>query len=142
MYSTIPTGVPRNKSGVVWRVEADVRNVHQPEVHVLLDVNAQVLDVSNHDLAQEWLKLTGTAGAAGLFPKEWRIDGSHEKREQPTLDGTIAVPTTRPLCHISGRCSREGYGPYISKRVSGCRHTGAQGHEGSPRARYNLCVAA
>ena len=37
----------------------------QPEIRVILDVGAQILDVSNRDLAREWLNLCapGTSGA-------------------------------------------------------------------------------
>ena len=50
----------------------------QPEIRVLLDVGAQILDVSNLDLAQEWLTLSvpRTVGASCHAPGKLTDEGA------------------------------------------------------------------
>ena len=70
----------------------------QPEVSVILDVGAQILDVSNYDLAQEWLNLSvsGTAGAIYFDDKDELMVLTRNGKSQPLR--------TSPLAHQLDLC--------------------------------------
>ena len=70
----------------------------QPEIRVILDVGAQILDVSNHDLAQEWLNLCAPSTSGALY-----FDDTGELMVL-TRNGRSQPLRTSSLAHQLDRC--------------------------------------
>ena len=70
----------------------------QPEIRVILDVGAQILDISNHDLAREWLNICvpGIAGAIYFNGGDELVVLARNGNYQPLR--------TSPLVHQLDRC--------------------------------------
>ena len=70
----------------------------QPEIRVILDVGAQILDISNHDLAREWLNICvpGIAGAIYFDDRDELMVLTRNGNGQPL--------TTSSLAHHLDRC--------------------------------------
>ena len=68
-----------------------------PEIHVLLDVGAQILDFSNRQVAKEWLDTVRVAAGAIYFD---------ENDELTVLrrDGITQLLSSSPLSQQLGRC--------------------------------------
>ena len=70
----------------------------RPKISVILDVGAQILDVSNHGLVQEWLNVSvpGTAGA--IYFDYW------DELMVLTRNGKSQPLRTSPLAHQLDLC--------------------------------------
>ena len=71
--------------------------IQVPEIHVLLDVGAQILDFSNRQVAKEWLDTVRVAAGAIYFD---------ENDELTVLrrDGITQLLSSSPLSQQLGRC--------------------------------------
>ncbi|KAF8550407.1 hypothetical protein OG21DRAFT_1446652 [Imleria badia] len=70
-----------------------------PEIRVLLDVGAQILDLSNHVLAKTWLDLTATSHAAGAI-----YFNENDELVVVTRNGTVQPLLSSPLVQQLDRC--------------------------------------
>ena len=80
----------------------------QPEVSVILDVGAQILDVSNYDLAQEWLNLSvsGTAGAIYFDDKDELMVLTRNGKSQPLRTSSLAHQLDRCVIYLDDAHTR------------------------------------
>ena len=80
----------------------------QPEVSVILDVGAQILDVSNYDLAQEWLNLSvsGTAGAIYFDDKDELMVLTRNGKSQPLRTSSLAHRLDRCVIYLDDAHTR------------------------------------
>ena len=78
----------------------------QPEIRVLLDVGAQILDVSNRDLAQEWLNLTSTAGAIYFDDNDKLMILTRNGTSQPLVSSSLAQQLDRCVIYLDDTHTR------------------------------------
>ena len=64
----------------------------EPEIHVLLDVGAQILNLSNHALAKTWLDLTPASHTAGAI-----YFNENDELVVLTRNGTVQPLSSSPL---------------------------------------------
>lgn len=78
----------------------------QPEIRVLLDVGAQILDVSNRALAQEWLKLIGAAGAVYFGKTDRLMVLPRNGHSQPLIGSSLAQQLDRCVVYLDDAHTR------------------------------------
>ena len=80
----------------------------QPDISVILDVGAQILDISNHDLAQEWLNLSvsGTAGAIYFDNKDELMILTRNGKSQPLRTSSLAHRLDRCVIYLDDAHTR------------------------------------
>ena len=80
----------------------------QPEIRVLLDVGAQILDVSNLDLAQEWLTLSvpRTVGAIYFDGKDELMVLTRNGTSQPLMTSSLAQQLDRCVMYLDDAHTR------------------------------------
>lgn len=87
-----------HKSDERWTTRAFLQLVatQQPEIRVLLDVGSQILDLSNREVAKEWLGIVCDAAGAIYFESDHLM----------VLDrnGTILPMSSSALSQQLGRC--------------------------------------
>ena len=71
----------------------------EPEIRVLLDVGAQILDLSNHALAKTWLDLTPASHTAGAI-----YFNENDELVVLTRNGTVQPLSSSPLLQQLDRC--------------------------------------
>ena len=71
----------------------------EPEIRVLLDVGAQILDLSNHALAKTWLDLTPASHTAGAI-----YFNENDELVVLTRNGTVRPLSSSPLLQQLDRC--------------------------------------
>ena len=71
----------------------------KPEIRVLLDVGAQILDLSNHALAKVWLDLTPASHTAGAI-----YFNEKDELRVLTRNGTVQPLSSSPLLQQLDRC--------------------------------------
>jgi hypothetical protein len=69
-----------------------------PEIRVLLDVGAQMLELQNEDLVRHWLDLTKTHISAGIFFDDF------DRLTVLTRDGTVEPFTSSPFNRQLDKC--------------------------------------
>jgi len=69
----------------------------RPEIRVLVDVGAQILDLSNHEVARVWLDISRAADGAIYFD-------SNDELGILTRDGIPQLMSSSPLSHQLDRC--------------------------------------
>lgn len=69
----------------------------QPQIHVFLDVGAQILDISNHQVAKAWLNLSSDSDGAIYFNED-------DELMVLTKDGTSRTLSSSPLTERLDRC--------------------------------------
>ena len=79
-----------------------------PTISVVLDVGAQILDISNHDLAQEWLNLSvsGTAGAIYFDDKDELMVLTRNGKSQPLRTSSLAHQLDRCVIYLDDAHTR------------------------------------
>ena len=80
----------------------------QLKINVILDVGAQILDVSNHDLAQEWLNLSvsGIAGAIYFDDEDELMVLTRNGRSQPLRTSSLAHRLDRCVIYLDDAHTR------------------------------------
>ena len=78
----------------------------RPEIRVILDVGAQILDVSNRDLAQEWLNLTSTAGAVYFNDMDRLMVLTRNGTSQPLMTSSLAQQLDRCVIYLDDAHTR------------------------------------
>ena len=78
----------------------------QPKIRVLLDVGAQILDVSNHDLAQAWLNLTSAAGAIYFDEGDDLMVLTRNGTSQPLMTSSLAQQLDRCVIYLDDAHTR------------------------------------
>ena len=80
----------------------------RPEIRVLLDVGAQILDFSDSQVAKAWLDITRDTAGAIYFDKNDELMVLTKWRHFTNAVIT-AFSAVRPLCCLSGSCAHKGY---------------------------------
>lgn len=78
----------------------------QPEIRVLLDVGAQILDVSNQKLAEEWLNLTSASGAIYFGSDDQLMVLTRNGTSQPLVTSSLAQGLDRCVIYLDGAHTR------------------------------------
>ena len=69
----------------------------KPEIRVLLDVGAQMLDLKNHELAKAWLAISPNTSAAIYFNED-------DERMVLTRDGSTHLLISSPFAQQLDQC--------------------------------------
>ena len=69
----------------------------RPEIRVLLDVGAQILELQNYELAQTWLKINSNASAAVYFNDD-------DELTVLTRDGNTQLLVSSPFAQQLDQC--------------------------------------
>ena len=89
-----------HKNDERWDTHAFLRllAIQQPEIHVLLDVGSQILDLSNHAVAAAWLSIARDSIAGALYFNE------HDELMVLPRDGKTLLMLSSPLSQQLDRC--------------------------------------
>ena len=78
----------------------------QPEICVLLDVGAQILDISNRDLARAWLNLTNKVGAIYFDENDTPMAFTRNGNTQPLMASSLAQQLDRCVIYLDDAHAR------------------------------------
>ena len=107
----------------------------KPEIRVLLDVGAQMLDLRSRELAKAWLAISTKVSAAIYFNED-------DDLTVLTRDGNTHLFISSPFAQQLDQCivylddAHTWYGHQISKRISRCGHARSEGYQGPFSSRY------